>query len=259
MTLPGSPGLGDNLGRRISGHLLVAYRKRSLRQSLSQWIGPQTTVWTVLSKAWLMMSQSAWFPSPKCSLSLGPYSSFSRQSIVRDRVPSPPRVKPQITPIEDLTTGIMENHKSNIIYIPTYWGHHKIAGSSPNHRSNSQCQKRLSLCISTCKISIGNIPASISVQFLCYGWLACDIKLLNCVFRIVELWLPPLTLYFRCDIEGLQLGWSQRGLNLCLGSGIRGFQWALRMSPLSHVGKFLWWLAHWGVPMIKLLYCIIEF
>ena len=61
---------------------------------------------------------SAHFLLPQTSLSLGPYSSFSRQSIVRARVPSPPRVKPQVTPLEDLTTGLMEDHKRDTPYLP---------------------------------------------------------------------------------------------------------------------------------------------
>ena len=67
----------------------VAYRKRTLWLSMSQWIGIQTTVWAALSKAWLMMHRSACLLSPKSGLSLG----HSIQSIVRARVPSPPRVK----------------------------------------------------------------------------------------------------------------------------------------------------------------------
>ena len=38
----------------------------------------------------------------------------------------------------------------------------------------SQCRKRQCLCLSTSEISTRNIPASFSVKFLCFGWLACD-------------------------------------------------------------------------------------
>ena len=62
---------------------------------------------------------------PECTFSVtqiqsvfGPYSSFSRQSFFRPRVSSLPRVKPQATPIEFLTTGIMEGHKRDSSYLP---------------------------------------------------------------------------------------------------------------------------------------------
>ena len=88
--------------------------------------------------------------------------------------PFPPRVKPQVTQHEEIIRGILEDHKRDTPYLPDNWGHRKIAGSGPNHHSNSQCQKTQSLCISTYEISTGTTPASFLVQFLCFGWLACD-------------------------------------------------------------------------------------
>ena len=62
---------------------------------MSHWIGIWTPVWAPLNMAWLTRGQSARFLSPKTSFYLGHSSSFSRLSISKDRVPSPPRGKPQ--------------------------------------------------------------------------------------------------------------------------------------------------------------------
>ena len=113
------------------------------------------------------------FSVNKSSLSLGHSLSFSRVSIVRARVPPPLRVKRLVTPLEDLTTALMEDNKIDTLYLPDKWGHHKIAGSDTNEHSNCQCQKRLSLCLSTCEICTINNPASFLVQFRCCGQLAC--------------------------------------------------------------------------------------
>ena len=53
-------------------------RKLSLWLLMSHWIGIQTTVWALLTQAWLTMGQSTSFPSPKTCLFLGHSSSFSR-------------------------------------------------------------------------------------------------------------------------------------------------------------------------------------
>ena len=106
-------------------------------------------------------------------LSLGPYSSISRKSIVRARDAAPPRMKPQISPLEDLNTGLMEDHKGHTPYLPDNWHPHKSAGSGPSNHSINQFQKRQNLCLLTNEISTGTIPASL-VKFLCCLWLACD-------------------------------------------------------------------------------------
>jgi len=179
---------------------------------MSHWIVVQS-VWAPLSKALLTMCQSEYFLSQKSNLYLGPYSSFSRQSIVTARVPSPPRVKPQVTSLDDLTTGIMEGHKKHSHYLSRNWGHHKLAGSCPRHRSNIQCQKWSSLCLSTSKISTINIRDSFLVQFQCFGWLACDFSYWHMYSQSWFGDFPLLTTYFRCYIEGLPLGWMQKGLD----------------------------------------------
>ena len=53
------------------------------------------------------MSQSAALRHQNQSL-FGHSSSYSRTLICRDRIPSPPREDPQDTPLEDLTTGLMD-------------------------------------------------------------------------------------------------------------------------------------------------------
>lgn len=148
---------------------------------MSQGIGIKK-LWACLSKAWLTMGQSAHFLSPKSCLSLEPYSSFSRQSIVSARVPSHPRVKHHKTALKVLTTGHTEDLKIDTPNLPDNWGHHNISGNDPIYHSNCQCQMRLSVDVSTCEISTGTIPASLLVQFLCFGRLG---RLLTCVFRIV--------------------------------------------------------------------------
>jgi len=74
----------------------------------------------------------------------------------------------------DLTTGLRVDSKSDIPYLPKYGGHHKLAECRPNHHSNNQWQKRKSLCLSTCEISTDTILASLSAQFMCFGWLCFD-------------------------------------------------------------------------------------
>ena len=71
-------------------------------------------------------------------------------------------------------TELMEDHKSGTSYLPDNWGPHIRADSGPNHHSNGQYQKRQSMCLYTCEIFTGTIPASFLVQFLCFGWLAGD-------------------------------------------------------------------------------------
>ena len=86
---------------------------KNLWLSMSQWHGILTTLGAALNMFLWTMCQSAGILSPTISLSLGSYSPFSRQAIVMARVPSPPWVKPQVNPLEDLNTGIMEDHKNN--------------------------------------------------------------------------------------------------------------------------------------------------
>lgn len=148
---------------------------------MSQPVGIQTNVWVHLSNAWLMMGQCAWFVSPKSSIHLGPYSYFSVESFVRARVPSLPRVKPEDTPIENLTRGLIVDNNRDYPYFPDNWGHHTRAGSGPNHHSKSQSQKRPILCISTWEIYTGTLPSSFSVQSLCFGCLACDFSYWVCI------------------------------------------------------------------------------
>lgn len=59
--------------------------RRSVWLSLSQWSCLQRTFWESLSRALLTVFKSAHFQSSQNSLSLGPYSSFSIQSIIRAR------------------------------------------------------------------------------------------------------------------------------------------------------------------------------
>lgn len=73
---------------------------------MSQPIGIQANVGAHLRNNWQTMGQCAWFLSLKSSIHLGPFSSFSVETFVSARVPSPPRVKRQDTSIENLTTGL---------------------------------------------------------------------------------------------------------------------------------------------------------
>ena len=229
---------------------------------MSQWIGIQATLWVPLSKALLTMRHSTYFLSPKSSLSLGPYSSFLRQSIVRARVPSPPRVKPQVNPIEDLTTGLMEYYKRDTPYLPENWGHHNIAGSFAKKHNNTQCPKRLSLCLSTCEISTATIPASFLVQFLCFGCLASDFRHWPVYSALWSCHCPFLTIYFRGDIEGLPIGWRQRGLDSWFGLWNAGFL-IYFMPEYSFTCRTKLEVFSTLVPlrdtMIKQLSCIFEF
>ena len=160
------------LGMWISGLVHVAYRKRYDPPCLSEMASEQLSehTWARTAWQWARVHHSV----TQTSLSLGPYSFFFRLSIVRARVWSPPRVEPQVTVVEDLTPGLMEDHKRDTPYLPDNWGHQKIAGSSPNNHSNCQCQKRQCLCISSCEISAEIISVSFLLQFLCFGCLACD-------------------------------------------------------------------------------------
>ena len=126
-------------------------------------------VWAFLRRAWLTMGQSAQFLSPQTSLSLGSYSSFSRQTLIWARVPSPPRMEPKVTPLEELNHVLMEHHKRDPPYLHDNFGHYKIAGHGPNQHRNSPGQKRKSLCLTTWDISTRYIPASFLVKFLCFG------------------------------------------------------------------------------------------
>ena len=189
---------------------------------MSQGIGMQTTLWAPLSMAWQTMGKRACFLSPKSSLALATYSSFSRQKIVRSTVWLPPRVKHQVTPLDDVTTGIMVEHKRETPYLSHNWGHHKCAGSGHNLHRKSQCPKRPSLWLSTFEIFTGTIPASFSVQFLCFGQLACDFSYWP-VYS--ELWSChfPLLLFTVGWYWVLPLFWRQRGLNSWFGVWNEGF------------------------------------
>ena len=62
-----------------------------------------------------MMGHSGRVLSPKSCLSLGPYSSFSRQSLVRARVPYPQGVKPLVPAIDDVTQVLMLDHRETLL------------------------------------------------------------------------------------------------------------------------------------------------
>ena len=76
---------------------------------MSQDICIQTPVLATLAKSWVTMCRSSSLLSPKPSLYSGHSSSYSRPSICRDRVHSPPRGKPQDPPLEDLRIELMED------------------------------------------------------------------------------------------------------------------------------------------------------
>ena len=174
------------LGRWISALVIVAYRKRSLWLSMSQWFCNQTTLWAPFRMALMIMGQSARFQSPKTSLSLAPYSSFSRQSIVRARVPSPPRVKPQVTLLEDLNTGLTEYHKRDTTYLPDNWGHDKRAGSVYNHHITAKTGRDWTFSSQTVNIH-SNYPRYVLSTIPVFWMASLWFPLLTFVFWIVKL------------------------------------------------------------------------
>ena len=72
---------------------------------------------------------------------MGHSSSFSRPSIIRDRVPSPIG-KPQDSPREGFATGLMEDHKRDTPSFPYKFGHKYQAGPGPVNHTSSQDPKR---------------------------------------------------------------------------------------------------------------------
>ena len=75
------------------------------------------------------------FRSPKTRLILRHFSSFSRPLIGRARVLYPPRGKLQDLPHEALTTGLMEQQKTDTPFLPDKCGH---AGGGPSQHTKSQ-------------------------------------------------------------------------------------------------------------------------
>ena len=99
------------------GVVFLAKKKRSVWFFMSQWSGLWSTVWTPLIRGWMRVGKSARFLSPQTSQTLGITSSLSWQSLVRTRGPSPPRVEPKLTPLEELSPGLTEDHKGELPYL----------------------------------------------------------------------------------------------------------------------------------------------
>ena len=191
----------DILGRCISGLVLGGFRKGSVLFSISQWIVIQTMVWAPLSMSCLTTGQSACILSPKTSLFWGHSSSYSRCSIGRYRVPFHPRGRPQDTPLEALTTGLIEDKRDAPSH-PGNSGHHKLPGSGPCHHTNSQHPKRHGLFLLKCKKHTRIIPATFSVKFTCFGRLPCDFSYWHVYIEAWSCNFPLLSILFRGDIRG---------------------------------------------------------
>ena len=99
-------------------------------------------------------------------------------------------VKPQVTPLEDFTTGLMEDHKIHTPYLPENWGHHKRAGSGLNHHKYSHCHKRDQAWPYQPVIYLQEL-SDLQCQYNTFVWMSSLwFQLLACVFKIVELSLP---------------------------------------------------------------------
>ena len=195
------------------------------------------------------------FLSPK-TFYLGDSSSFSR----RPSVPSLPRGKPQVPPLEALTAGLMEDQKRDTPSLPDKFGHYKYAGSGPNHHTNIQNPMRQGLCLSICEKSTRNIPSSFSVKFLHFRWLSCDF----CYWHIYsEAWscnLLILNVFFRGDIEDLTLGWRHWGIFPMFGLWYEMFQMVIIHKSFFTCRKRLevfFSIVHLAYNMMKEQACII--
>ena len=142
------------------------------------------TVWAPLTNDLAGNGPECKISIAQTSLSLEYYSSISRPMIVRDRVPSHPRGNPQYPPIENITTGLTEEHKRDPPSLPYNCGHHKAAGTCPRQHTTSQNSKSVSACSyppveNPLEITQFHSP----LKLLWFGWIALWFQLLTCIFR----------------------------------------------------------------------------
>ena len=155
---------------------------------MSPWIGIQRAVWAPLRKSWLTIGQTANFLLPKTSLYLGNSSSFSRISIGTDKAPLFQEGNLKTLHLKTSPQGSMDKNWKPPTF-PYNFGHHKQAVTGPSQHAIRQHPKRgLYLINLLTNLKYPGLLLKIPLIRMASMWF----QLLTCIFRIVELYFPPL-------------------------------------------------------------------
>ena len=178
------------LGRWISGLMLVTYWKRNLWLSMSQWSCIQQHSehpWTGPCQKWAIVHILC-HPSPVSTWD--PTHPFlDRQLSVSES--HLPRMKPQVTPLEDLNTGHTEVHKKNTPYLRENWGHHKILAGALIMTTTTSAKKETELVHTKLWNMNRKYPSFFpgTIALLCMT--RCLFQILTCILKSVEFLFPP--------------------------------------------------------------------